>query len=399
MVASLTGAAVGRTLFDMSRSSLTALALLTASLLVGCGDDRAPTPLTDLGPRDGGSDFGALDAGVDVDTGVIEVDGGPLGTDAGMPDAGTDVDAATPCGAPCSAGFACGASGYCVSPTGVPAFDNVYVMVFENKDRGAVIGAAAAPYITSLASTYATGTQYTGVIHPSLGNYIALAAGDAYGVNCDCFPTGASMCNALTCNLILRNCNCSQDHVNVGDQLEAAGIEWRQYAEGMVTPCNTTDSGRYAGKHVPFLYFDSILGDPARCALRNRDYADFATDLAAGTFRFSFITPDLCNDMHDVCAGGNAVTQGDDWARAQMAPILARPGFAAGGHDVLFLVWDEGRSTVPIPLVIVSPLVRPGASTDVAYNHYSMLATWQDGLGIPRLAMSTGARPLDDIWR
>src|SRR6185295_3325911 len=191
--------------------------------------------------------------------------------------------------------------------------------------------------------------------------------------------------------------NCHQDQPNLGDQLDDAGLEWRQYGEDMGSPCSATNSGHYAAKHIPFLYYDDIYGNASRCANRVRPYTDFAADL--GTKRFSYISPNLCNDMHDDCGSG-AVAQGDAWAGAQFAPILAQPGFAAGGRDVLFVVWDEGEGagSAVVPFIVVSPLVRSGAITTTRYDHYSLLATWEDGFGMPRLGMAGGASPISDIW-
>jgi hypothetical protein len=129
-----------------------------------------------------------------------------------------------------------------------------------------------------------------------------------------------------------------------------------------------------------------------------RPYTDFAADI--GTRRFSYITPNLCNDMHDDCGPG-AVAQGDAWAAAEFPPILAQPGFAAGGRDVLFVVWDESEGaggSTPIPFIVVSPLAQTGFVTSTRYDHYSLLATWEDALGLPRLGMAGGATPISDIW-
>jgi len=379
----------------MIRAALLFAPLLALSAVTGCSGDDAGPPVDDAGspPRDAGSldagegmDAAGTDAGVDVDAGAPDTDGG-----SGM------------CAGGCATGFTCTAGGYCASATGVPAFGKVYVILMENRSLSSVAGAASAPYLNGLMTTYATSTSYGSVTHPSLPNYIAMVSGDTGGVACDCHPTGSSACSALTCNLILSSCRCNQAREHLGNQLDAAGIEWREYAEGMQTPCNPMDNGgrHYAAKHVPFMYFDDVMMNPTRCAERVRDYGDFAADLAAGTYRFLYISPDLCNDMHDAC-GGSAIGNGDMWSMANVPPILATPGFAAGGADVLFIVWDEEDNSIghePLPFIVVSPLVRPGASSGTVVNHYSLLATWQDGLGLPRLGMSTGATPINDLWR
>ena len=82
--------------------------------------------------------------------------------------------------------------------------------------------------------------------------------------------------------------------------------------------------------------------------------------------------------------------------------ILGTAGFMPGGRDVLFVVWDEQDGSLghaPIPFIVVSPLIDPGTVTGTVYNHYSLLATWEDGFGLPRLGHATEASPIADIWR
>jgi phosphatidylinositol-3-phosphatase len=83
-------------------------------------------------------------------------------------------------------------------------------------------------------------------------------------------------------------------------------------------------------------------------------------------------------------------------------PILATPGFAPGGRDVLFIVGDEVPAAlgfVPMPFVVVSPLAKAGTATAGTYNHYSLLATIEDGLGLPRLGNAEASATIADVWR
>jgi hypothetical protein len=93
---------------------------------------------------------------------------------------------------------------------------------------------------------------------------------------------------------------------------------------------------------------------------------------------------------------------GDTWLSTEVPHILARPGFQPGGTDVLFIVWDEesfGLTSNPMPLIVVSPLVRSGMPTATMYDHYSLLATIEDGLGLGRIANAATASVIDDVWR
>jgi phosphatidylinositol-3-phosphatase len=392
------------------------------------GDDGEVGPVADAAadesdapaePSDGGavsspeaSSTGA-DASQDATVGTSSPeasvsDGGDSGFDATI-DAGSaaSLDAAVDaaCGG-CQAGFSCGASGYCVSSTGVPAFGHVYVIVMEEQSLSAIQGSASAPYLNSLIASYALATNYTAPDHPSLPNYLELTSGSPQGVVCDCAPGGTPTCSLTgsVCSPILpSNCDCPQAAAHLGDEFDTAGIAWREYAEGMGAPCNIggADGGaNFAPSHVPFLYYDNVYTAPGRCVQRVRDYGDFASDLASGSYAFSMISPDTCHDMQVICTG-TQVLQGDDWLSVNVPPILATPGFASGGHDVLLIVWEEAGTDVltpPVPLVVVSPLAR-ATTTSAPYTHYSLLATIEDGLGVPRLGNSSGVAPVSDVWK
>ena len=71
---------------------------------------------------------------------------------------------------------------------------------------------------------------------------------------------------------------------------------WTAFGESMGTPCNVVDGTNYAVRHVPFLYYDDIQTN-ARAATRHVvDYAKF--DVASAP-DFTYIAPNLIDDMHD----------------------------------------------------------------------------------------------------
>jgi hypothetical protein len=139
-----------------------------------------------------------------------------------------------------------------------------------------------------------------------------------------------------------------------------------------------------------------------------------ATDLAvvSKTPKFSFITPNLCNDGHDYpCAdpsGPSALANIDSFLETWVPKITASPAFQRDG--LLEIVFDEGPNSdatacceeMPGPgspspgitgpgggrvgAVLLSPFIRPATVTATAYNHYSSLASWETLLGLPRLA-------------
>jgi phosphatidylinositol-3-phosphatase len=364
------------------------------------GDDGASDAGT-VGGGDASLEAGsAMDATATVDA-VAVVD---AATDAASPPpSGDGASDAAACGG-CGAGFTCGSGGYCISSTGVPAFGHVYVIVMEEQSLSAIQGSSSAPYINTLIDSYALATNYTTPYHPSLPNYLELTSGGTQGVECDCAPGGTPTCtlSSSVCNLLASNCNCPQSATHLGDELDTAGVAWREYAEGMGAPCNLTgaDGGDFAPSHVPFLYYDDVYTASGQCVEHVRDYGDFAADLAAGSYAFAMISPDTCHDMQTLCSA-NTVLQGDDWLSINVPPVLATAGFGSGGHDALFIVWEEAGTdlgTPPMPLIVVSPLAR-ATTTAADYTHDSLLATIEDGLGVARLGNSAGAAPIADVWK
>ena len=252
--------------------------------------------------------------------------------------------------------------------TKLPVFSHVFIIVMENKEESAVIDNPAAPYLNKLATQYARATNYYGIRHPSLPNYLALTGGDTFGITNDC-----------------TDCFINQD--NLAAQLEMKGRSWKAYMESMPEPCYVGDIKQYAQKHNPFIYFDNIRNDPARCK-KIVPLSELDTDLQANTLpAFVWITPNLCNDTHDC-----PVETGDQWLQTWVPKLLAAPAWQEKG--VLFITYDEGKGSKgccklatggQIVTVVISPLVQPGFQSGVLYNHYSLLRTIEEAWGLPLL--------------
>src|SRR5262249_45674086 len=148
----------------------------------------------------------------------------------------------------------------------------------------------------------------------------------------------------------------------------------------------------YAPKHDPFLYFSNIQTAPGNlCTKTNVDYAaNFATDLAANTYRYMWITPNLINDGHDPSGDRAAALKASDtWLKNNLPAILASPGYQNGG--VVLLTWDEGEGlNNHIPMIIISKKLKmPAMRSAATYDHSSYCATVEDLFGLPRLAKVT----------
>src|SRR5215212_10122113 len=159
----------------------------------------------------------------------------------------------------------------------IPAFKHIFVIVMENEDYSGIIGSDHAPYISGLAQQYGVAANFYGIRHPSLPNYLALTGGDTFGITSDCT-------------------NCFVGAPNLVDQLEAGGKTWKAYLEDMPRACFVGNAAPlYKQKHNPFIYYDNVRTNSARCN-KIVPFTQFAADAQANTLPdFVWITPNMCN--------------------------------------------------------------------------------------------------------
>jgi phosphatidylinositol-3-phosphatase len=250
-------------------------------------------------------------------------------------------------------------------PGGPPS--HVAVILMENEEFTDIVSSPDAPYINSLARTYALARSMYAISHPSLPNYLALTGGSTFSIDSDCT-------------------DCAVRATSIVDQLETAGLSWKAYMQDLPHPCFTgAGAGDYAKKHDPFAYYTRIVGNPARCA-RIVPLSRLAGDERTRALpRYVWITPNLCNDMHDC-----DVQTGDRFLSKLVPPLLA----ALGPRGVLFITWDEGTSDDAccrlafgghIVTIAAGGLARRGARLGSPADHYSLLQTIEDLFGLPRL--------------
>jgi hypothetical protein len=262
-----------------------------------------------------------------------------------------------------------------------PAFSHVFLIVMENREYGDVIGNGAAPYINTLAQAYGLATAYYAISHPSLPNYLSLLGGDTFGVTSDCT-------------------DCFVPNANLVDALESGHKTWRAYMEGMPSACYVGDAYPYMQKHDPFIYFDNIRTNAGRCA-NVVPLSNLSNDLANGQVRdFSWITPDMCHDMHD------CTTQaGDAWLSTFVPTILASRAWKNGG--ALFITWDEGTTSDGccggaagghVVTVVLSPLGKAGYRSSIPHDHYDLLRTIADGLGVAAPGRAAQGTPMSEYF-
>ena len=251
----------------------------------------------------------------------------------------------------------------------LPTFSHIFIIVLENKEASRIIDNPEARYINSLAAQYARATNFYGTRHPSLPNYLALTGGDTFGITEDC-----------------TDCFIAAD--NIASQLETAGRSWKAYMESMPSPCFVGDGqALYRQKHNPFIYYDNVRTDPARCN-KIVPLTQLEADLQANALPdYVWITPNMCNSMHDC-----SIATGDAWLKTWAPRILASPAWQNNG--VLFVTFDDGNTDSgcctyaaggKIDTLVISPLVKPGFTSNVPYDHYSLLRTIEEAWGLPLL--------------
>jgi phospholipase C len=290
-----------------------------------------------------------------------------------------------------------------LSPTSRPqtrhAIKTVFLIVMENHNWSDIKGNPSAPYINhTLLPLASHAEQYYNPPgnHPSLPNYLWLEAGTNFGISNDDDPSANHQPTTHHLVTLLRD----------------AGISWKAYQEGISgTDCPLTSSDPYAAKHDPFVYFNDVTGGDnphsAYCIAHLRPYTQLASDLRHNTVaRYNFITPNLCDDMHDTCSPLNdSVKQGDTWLARQVPLILHSQAYKRGG--ALFITWDEGGDSGdgskdgPIGLLVLSPVAKGhGYANTIHYTHSSTLRTLEEIFGVKApLGGATRATDLRNLFR
>lgn len=270
----------------------------------------------------------------------------------------------------------------------------VFLILMENHNWADVKDSPSAPYINgTLLPAGARAEQYYNppALHPSEPNYLWLEAGTNFGILDDNPPSANHQ--STTAHLVTLLAN--------------AGISWTSYQEDISgTVCPLTASGLYAPKHDPMIFFDDVTNtnDPqsATCLAHVRPYSELATNLQNGTVaRYNFITPNLCNDMHDSCAPvADPIKQGDTWLSTAVPMIQSSVAYQNNG--VILVTWDEGEGGAdgPIGMIVLSPLAKPGGySNTVHYTHSSTLRSLQEIFGVtPLLGDAANAADLADLF-
>jgi phospholipase C len=251
-------------------------------------------------------------------------------------------------------------------------FKKVVWIVFENSDYHLTMAQKDFAHFATKGVSF---TNFTGEIHPSQGNYIAIVSGAIQGVKTN------------------ENVNLNVSHV--GDLLEKAGKDWRVYAENYPGRCfQGAYYESYARKHTPFISFINVSKNPKRCE-KIESEKRFMTDFKAGNLpEFVMYIPNEKNDGHDT-----SVDYAGKWLSHEFGDILSNP---AALKDVLFiLTFDEGGHTKNhIYTVLIGANVKAGTTSDQPLDHIALLKMIEDELGLGHLQqLDVKAPVVKGIWK
>ncbi len=229
------------------------------------------------------------------------------------------------------------------------------VLVVTEENHTAASALHHMPYLAALSREYGQTSNYRAVSHPSLPNYLAIAAGSTFDVSDDSAP--------------------ARHHLHgpsVFDSALTAGATAKIYADAMASPCALDPSGRYAVKHNAWAYFsdppsrsncqrfDVPAGSPSAGPLRS--------DINAGMLpTVGELIPDLCHDGHD-CALGTA----DDWLRQWLPVVMNGPDYRSGQLAIV-VTFDEDDISGPntVLTTVIAPTIAQ-VNTAAPLTHYSL---------------------------
>jgi arylsulfatase A-like enzyme len=262
-----------------------------------------------------------------------------------------------------------GATSSATGASGIPVFDHVVVVIFENRATSQILGEA--PYISSLAAGGANFTNFFAETHPSQPNYFALFSGGTQGTTSDaCPPHGAPYGTA-----------------NLASELIDAGRSWGSFNESLSAEGSTAcgNAKGYARKHNPWFSFTNVPADTGHT------FAQWPTDF--GTLpTVSFVIPNLCHDMHN-CAVGT----GDTWLKRELGSYAR---WAATHNSLLVVTFDEDdkHHDNRIATIFSGAHVRPGTYRR-RLDHYNLLRTIEDLYGTGHAGRAASAEPISGVWQ
>jgi hypothetical protein len=288
----------------------------------------------------------------------------------------------------------------------VQRFSKVMLVMLENQAYPRIVGNTTyAPFINAaLEDQGASATQLYANVRNSPTSYFAVSSGRIYGRG-----DGGSWAGNCTPSK-----TCSTADVSLYEQLQDSGRTWKVYSEDQETNCQTTSVAKYWIGHNPAIYYQR-LGPNSYVSTGNGGCANYdvpatqlKTDFANGSVPdYSFIIPSNCHNMHEACWPlQNAIKQGDEWVKANLAGDATVPGglinWAKANDTLLIVTFDEGSGSdysyccpyAPtdggghIPMWLIGPAAKVkagGYQSSVPYNLFSIFKALESNFDLPLL--------------
>ena len=226
------------------------------------------------------------------------------------------------------------------------------------------------PAVFGLAEEYGYATRYRAVAHPSLPNYLAIAAGSTFAVTDDDGPQVHQIPGP-----------------SVFGQALAAGRSATVYVEDLPSPCAPENDGRYAVRHNPWAYF---VDERAECLRHDVALDRLAADARRGDLPAAgLVIPNVCSDAHDC-----PLSTADAWIARYVGVATAGPDWQAG--RLLIVVTadedDHGQDNLVLTTVLHPSLHHVVVSTPL--THFSLTGLYDEVLGLPPLRQAGSAPSL-----
>jgi hypothetical protein len=305
-------------------------------------------------------------------------------------------------------------------PVTVGQLDHLFMVYMENKGYSDMVGSPLAPFLNSLIDAYGFAESYYGLTHPSLPNYYPVVIGSDYpGItyNCEkvCMYPGDDM---LTTHL------------------DNAGKLWKGYAQSMPYPGALEASGDFSLDQLPFWAFDGIGNNADYAAEHLFPLEQMAIDLQSpetapayawwganedfngegpvgfpfGMLKFAlgqlqpnhpYNQPALDQFLAEtVPVIMNSNVWKDENERSAIVVTFDEDndnmglGFGSEGNHIVTVV-------IPSPGAVLAGMREGHFVVTEQYNHYNLLRTIEDTLGITtRLTNNDAyAKGMDAFWK
>ncbi len=300
----------------------------------------------------------------------------------------------------------------------VGTLDHVFMVYMENKGYNDIVGSPNAPFLNSLINNFGFADNYYALTHGSLPNYYPIVGGTGFNITYNCKDA----------------CITSTDPTLVSN-IDAAGLTWRSYAQGLVAGADPlVSSGEYAVDETPFPAFQSIAGDPAYAAAHILPIEQMAIDLEStatapnfawfaadensagegpttfpvGTLKFvlnqldprhQYNVPALDAYLQEYVP---VITNSNVWQDPTQKSVVVVT-FDEDNNNLSLGFGNEGNHVVtvviPSPGAIAAGMLSGNVIDATHYDHYSLLRTIEEALGLPSLTNNDKyAVPMNGFW-